>query len=899
MKTRSQKLISLVLVLMMLVTMVPMGIFSANAAVSAALAAGLADIDNTTEFVINSVEDWNAVAATDNQFLDKTVKLGADIDAQGAALPQLFMAGNARCTFDGQGYTIRNVGTAQAPMDHSLFSAKSNISFQDVTVQNVFVSGTGNKAIFVDWQNCWGTYTFKNIKVINCSVASSDGAAGALIGLATGNGGAGYGVEFDSVIITGTALTAANYVGALVGTTYFNSGDLGLVAKKVEVTNSTLTDNSAECGIGGLVGFMRGQYNVAFSAEDCYVNATFVAPNSSGWNGVATGFVYFQNSSIDYGTTLTLKNCISDCTYPGIMQSTTLFYTSQNTIVTENVFATADTGKAGMCANGTNTINGTANVPSDYNAIDDVIISKALLSYYITRDVNGFITAISTPTGLALDLQNYATTSTFVIKSADDWNTVAASGKNFSGKTVKLGANIGSANAVTTLDPLTEQFYGTFDGAGYTLTNILVNGAALISSGRFGTATVRNLKVDGLKVSGTGALATWLEMGGNCLFQNIKITGLDVQGTGTVGGLVGLVVAKRNETALPSIKFENISLTGSVKTTTANQAGGLVGELIARTPGVSFENVYTAVNVSVAYTGYGEAGPQSADEQGNAAAGGLIGWLHSDSSSEAVRSVLFENCVTAGTISSPSAPSGFIGYDHGAGINLVNCIAAHTSVITTSTGGWLWMGAVACDRSAVELNYTNLTVVSSSFGNGLLQDTSAGVTVNGVPFTTPVASGGNGDSASAINAACDDVLKVDAATAELMINTDANGFITMIDDHVHAFGYQKGTNAIRLIAKSQLTNVTAVTLTVVATTASGTTKQFVAACTLYDKLTAYNEYGVGEARLASDFDAAKLAALTIYNLPAENITFVVTTTYTTAKGLTVTGTNTMTVNYTA
>ena len=116
MKKRFQKLTSFVLALVMVVTMVPAGMFVATAEeVSPELAAGLADIENTSEFVINSVDDWKAVAATNNQFLGKTVKLGADIDAQGETLPQLFMFGNVRCTFDGQGYTIKNVGTKENP----------------------------------------------------------------------------------------------------------------------------------------------------------------------------------------------------------------------------------------------------------------------------------------------------------------------------------------------------------------------------------------------------------------------------------------------------------------------------------------------------------------------------------------------------------------------------------------------------------------------------------------------------------------------------------------------------------------------------------------------------------------------------------------------------------------
>ena len=83
MKTRSQKLISLVLVLMMLVTMIPVGIFGASA-VSAELEAALADYDNSAEFVVNNTADWEAIATSGKTFSGKTVKLGADLDFEGA-----------------------------------------------------------------------------------------------------------------------------------------------------------------------------------------------------------------------------------------------------------------------------------------------------------------------------------------------------------------------------------------------------------------------------------------------------------------------------------------------------------------------------------------------------------------------------------------------------------------------------------------------------------------------------------------------------------------------------------------------------------------------------------------------------------------------------------------------
>ena len=47
-----------------------------------------------------------------------------------------------------------------------------------------------------------------------------------------------------------------------------------------------------------------------------------------------------------------------------------------------------------------------------------------------------------------------------------------------------------------------------------------------------------------------------------------------------------------------------------------------------------------------------------------------------------------------------------------------------------------------------------------------------------------------------------------------------------------------------------------------------------------DALSVYNDKGIGERRTAEEFGAAKLAGLTIYNIPTDiEITFEVTTSY--------------------
>ena len=553
MKTRSQKLISLVLVLMMLVTMIPAGFFGASA-VSAELATGLANYDNTAEFVINNVDDWNTIAATSHQFEGKTVKLGADINAQGATLPQLFACGNVRCTFDGQGYAIKNVGTAETPNTTALFSNKSNLNVQNLTVENCHVAGAGNKGLLVDWQNCWAKYTFKNIKIIDSSVVA-EGYAGVVIGYMSGNGGA-YGADFENIQISGCSVEGNAGVGSLIGYTYLNSTDYGASAKNIEVVNTTITDNTAASCAAGLFGFFRFHKDAILTVENAYVNATFVTPNSSGWTGVDTALFQTGNSSVANANTITVKNCVTNCTYSGIVQSTTLFYATQAIFVTENLYSVQNNGKSGMLANGTNTINGVAGVASGYNGIPATVVTADVATAMVQKDADGFITAVKQE-GLYFDLANYDSIDTFTINSAADWNLIATSGKGFLGKTIKLGCDIDAKGGeLKTLIPQTRSgnaFWANFDGQGYTIKNATVANALFAhtlmkgaNGGVTGAAQIKNVKLDNITVTGTDAAFIAVQYSpyqeeGAITIDGIKITNSSVTATGVAGGMYASV----------------------------------------------------------------------------------------------------------------------------------------------------------------------------------------------------------------------------------------------------------------------------------------------------------------------------------------------------------------------
>ena len=117
---------------------------------------------------------------------------------------------------------------------------------------------------------------------------------------------------------------------------------------------------------------------------------------------------------------------------------------------------------------------------------------------------------------------------------------VNAKGNTFSGKTVKLTANVDLANAVWTPVGQTgaTQFKGTFDGQGKTISNLNIDATvqtgAHYSSGIFGwlnAATVKNVNVAGAKVKGNhnvGVIAGYLETSG-CTVEACHVSDATVE----------------------------------------------------------------------------------------------------------------------------------------------------------------------------------------------------------------------------------------------------------------------------------------------------------------------------------------------------------------------------------
>ena len=189
-------------------------------------------------------------------------------------------------------------------------------------------------------------------------------------------------------------------------------------------------------------------------------------------------------------------------------------------------------------------------------------------SFDKTYDENATYEIVANPNAQTVDFTKYATVTEFVLKNYTDLkafaNELNVNGKSFSGKTVKLGADIdlGSTEwtpiGQTRGNGTTTWFQGTFDGDNHTIKNLAISASAWdegadYAAGLFGFidaggATIKNLTIDGARVEGhhwTGAIVGYLTgTVENCHVKNATITSTHANDDACgdkVGAVVGLI----------------------------------------------------------------------------------------------------------------------------------------------------------------------------------------------------------------------------------------------------------------------------------------------------------------------------------------------------------------------
>ena len=186
------------------------------------------------------------------------------------------------------------------------------------------------------------------------------------------------------------------------------------------------------------------------------------------------------------------------------------------------------------------------------------------------------------------------------------------------------------------MDPIgngTTKFFGSYDGQGFTISELTINRPGIANIGMFGYAQFAKLS--------------------NIHLTNVNITG----GTGT-GGLTGYFYGSQNST--PNGVITNCSTTGSV-ISSSNYVGGLVGQ-------VTSYSVIQQCSSTCTVVGAANFG------------GGLVGYCNTSST--------IYNSYAGGTVTIPTFSGGLIGIMASSSV-VTNCYSYTAVSGTTNKGGFI------------------------------------------------------------------------------------------------------------------------------------------------------------------------------------------------------------------
>lgn len=228
-----------------------------------------------------------------------------------------------------------------------------------------------------------------------------------------------------------------------------------------------------------------------------------------------------------------------------------------------------------------------------------------------------------------------------------------------------------------------EEFSGTFDGDGYTISNLTISDQTARSKereytglfSRVGSGIIENLHLENINVVGeriTGGLVGRNDEG---IIKNIHLENANITGKGIVGGLVG---ASRGT-------VNRVRVTGSVEART--RAGGLVGTNIGSV---------TESTADVSVTG-GNTG------------GGLVGTNNSGGS--------VEDSYAVGDVNAESDQGGSGGLSSNNQGQMKRCYSAST-VSSPGIEGGLLAAVSNPDQSEAHDLYWNTDIVSAGVGSG-------------------------------------------------------------------------------------------------------------------------------------------------------------------------------------
>lgn len=229
-------------------------------------------------------------------------------------------------------------------------------------------------------------------------------------------------------------------------------------------------------------------------------------------------------------------------------------------------------GRIGLSTTFSGGKNVSASVTVKHNNTGLVAKLTAISTSDLETDADGFY-LIKTPA----DLYYLSINQTKLAPGSTEYLFMRSEAK------LRLGANIDMSGY--TIDPIgsaSNYFKGTFDGAGYTISNLTFDTNQLDQAlfGYVQGATVQNLNIDNANISGasyTGAIIGTVY--DYALVENCKVTNSVITGQNHVGGLIGGINVKNGaqKTEIKNCTVENTTVTSTKKVKEHGYIGGIIG----------------------------------------------------------------------------------------------------------------------------------------------------------------------------------------------------------------------------------------------------------------------------------------------------------------------------------
>ena len=489
------------------------------------------DGSEANPYIISTPNQWSLFAALVNNgtdFSGQFVKLDNDI-----AVTEMVGANSEKAfkgTFLGNGKTLTvTLGTASQPAADNCapFRFVNGATIKDLKVKGNIYTCKKFAAGLVSRSYGTTTITDCQVSTVIHSSIRGDGTHGGLVAMPGGQ------LTITGCIYNGRLLTSngTNSCGGFVG---WHNGQSISITSSLYAPNTNIAGTTNESPINHGATFVRG----ASAGSYCYyTNPMGEAQGRQVFDSQPAEDIYIHAQAAD-GKTYYLP-----CIVNGIETS----YTMEGGSISITPTVTGVEAALTLGTDYTATLDGLA-----VTSFPVTITTKGTYTLTLTGNTADCAGARSFTFAVKVPLAGTGTEENpYLISNTDDWDNLAddvAQGKNYSGKFVKLNADI----SVTTMmgTGTANSFQGTFDGGGHTLTFTGGSPESPFAEERIApfchvnSATIKNLKVAGdIYTSRKFAAGLVSRSYGATTITNCQVSTLihsSINGDGTHGGLVAM-----------------------------------------------------------------------------------------------------------------------------------------------------------------------------------------------------------------------------------------------------------------------------------------------------------------------------------------------------------------------